>query len=81
MINPEQRTFIDDLIEEVESIFGVPNCQNTRADIKKIREMAYNDRKKIKQHSATEREVLRSRGLPETGLELWQDTFVFDMYS
>jgi hypothetical protein len=81
MINPEQRTFIYALAEEIESIFGVPNCQNTRDEIKKIREMAYNDRKKVKQARATKRQVLRSRGLPETELELWQDTFIFDMYS
>jgi len=81
MINPDQRTFIYALTEEVESIFGVPNCQNTRDELKKIREMAYNDRKKTKQLRATEREVLKSRGLPETELELWQDTFMFDMYS
>jgi hypothetical protein len=81
MINPEKRTFIYDLAEEVESIFRVPNCQNNRDEIKSIREKANNDRKKVKQCRATEREVLRSRGLPETELELWQDTFVFDMYS
>jgi hypothetical protein len=81
MINPEQRTFIDAMAEDIESIFGVPNCQNTRDELKKIREMAYNDRKKVKQCVATENEVLKSRGLPGNRQKLWEDTFVFDMYS
>jgi hypothetical protein len=81
MVNPEQRIIMEETLEMIEKIFGVPNCENTRIRYLEIRQMAYNDRKKIKQGRATERQVLRSRGLPETELELWQDTFVFDMYS
>jgi hypothetical protein len=81
MINPENRIRIDDLAEQVESMFHVPNCQNTRDRIKKIRETAFNDKKKVTEARATERVVLRARNLPETELEFFTDTFVFDMYS
>ena len=36
---------VNDVAEDVESIFGVPNRPSTRAQIRKIREMAYNDKK------------------------------------
>ena len=81
MMTPERRIFINVLATQVEEIFHVPDCPNTRNQILEIRQMANNDRKKVSQGKATERAVLRSRGLPETELELWQDTFVFDMYS
>ena len=48
MISPEKRIRVDKLAEQVEKIFGVPNCYNTRERIKKIREMAYNDKKRGK---------------------------------
>jgi hypothetical protein len=81
MINPEDRIKIYDLAEQVESIFRVPNCQNTRDRIKKIRETAYNDKKKVMTNRATERAVLRARNLPETEFDFFTDTYVFDMYS
>ena len=81
MINPENRIRIDDLAEQVESMFHVPNCQNTRDRIRKIRETAFNDKKKVLGTRATERSVLRTRNLPETELDFFADTFVFDMYS
>ena len=81
MINPENRIRISDLAEQVESMFHVPNCQNTRDRIKKIRETAFNDKKKVSETKATERSVLRSRNLPESELELFADTYVFLEYS
>jgi len=81
MINPENRIRIDDLAEQVESMFHVPICQNSRDRIKKIREIAFNDKKKVLDARATERSVLRARNLPETELDFYADTFVFDMYS
>ncbi|MDH3544295.1 MAG: hypothetical protein OET55_00060 [Desulfuromonadales bacterium] len=81
MINPEERIIVEDTLEMIEEMFHVPNCENTRTRYLEIRQMANNDRKKVKQGRSTERQALRSRGLPETELELWQDTFVFDMYS
>ena len=36
---------VEDLAETIEEMFGVPNCENTRVRIRKIREMAYNDKK------------------------------------
>lgn len=81
MINPENRIKVDDLAEQVESMFHVPNCQNTRDRIKKIRETAFNDKKKVSETKATERAVLKARNLPETELDFFADTFVFDMYS
>ncbi len=81
MINPENRIRIDDLAEQVESMFHVPNCQNTRDRIKKIRETAFNDKKKVLDARATERAVLIARNLPETEFDFFTDTFVFDMYS
>jgi hypothetical protein len=71
---------VDDLAEEVERLFHVPNSENVCQLIMKIWQMAKADRGKVYQGS-TEREVLRARGLPETELELFADTFVFDMYS
>lgn len=81
MINPENRIRIDDLAEQVESMFHVPICQNTRDRIKKIREIAFNDKKKVSEAKATERSVLRARNLPESELELFADTYVFLEYS
>jgi hypothetical protein len=81
MINPENRIRIYDLAEQVESMFHVPNCQNTRDRIKKIRETAFNDKKKVSETKSTERAVLRARNLPETELDFFADTFVFDLYS
>ena len=76
----ERNTSVDDLAEEVERLFHVSNSMNVCQLIVKIRQMAKADREKVYQ-GATEREVLRGRGLPETELELFADTFVFDMYS
>jgi len=45
MIYPEKRIMVENLAETIEEMFGVPNCENTRARIRKIREMAYNDKK------------------------------------
>lgn len=81
MINPERRIPVEETLETIEEMFKVPNCENTRIRYLKIRDMANNDRKKVTQGCATESQVLKSRGLPATELELWQDTFVFDMYS
>ncbi len=81
MINPESRIRIESLAEEIESMFHVPNCQNTRDRIRKIREMAFNDKKKVLKAKETERSVLRARNLPETEFDFFTDTYVFDMYS
>ena len=45
LIYPEKRIMVEDLAETIEEMFGVPNCENTRVRIRKIREMAYNDKK------------------------------------
>ena len=76
----ERNTSVNDLTEEVERLFSVSTSESVCQLIVKIRQMAEDDREKIYQ-GATEREVLRARGLPETELELFADTFVFDMYS
>lgn len=81
MITPERRILIEELAEDIESMFRVPNCKNTRDRIEKIREIANNDRKKVSQGKATERSVLKSRNLPESELELFADSYVFLEYS
>ncbi|MDG5469962.1 hypothetical protein P9J64_16715 [Deltaproteobacteria bacterium IMCC39524] len=81
MINPERRILINEIAEDIESIYRVPNCKNTRDHILKIRQMANNDRKKVGQGRATERSVLKARSLPESEFELFKDTYVFTEYS
>ena len=47
MIDPSQRIKVEYLAQTIESMFGVPDCYNLRQRIKKIRETAYNDKKKV----------------------------------
>lgn len=74
MLNPGARIRVSSLAEDLESLFYVPNCQNTRETILKIREIANNDRKKVMK-GASEKDVLRERKLPDTELDLFIDTF------
>jgi hypothetical protein len=76
----ERNISVDNLAEEVERLFHVSKRENVCQLIVEIRQMAKSDREKVYQ-GATERAVLRARGLPETELELFADSFVFDMYS
>lgn len=80
MMNPEDRILIKDVAELVEDIFCIPNCNNTLKRIEKIREIAYNDKRKIN-YRVPVSSVLKKRGLPETLFELSTEVFVFDMYS
>lgn len=80
MINPEDRILVNNLAEQVEDLYCVPNCNHTRKRIKKIREIAENDKQKIR-YGAPISAVLKERGLPGTLFELWMEVFVFDMYS
>lgn len=46
--NPHDRIRIHDLADEIESIFGIPKTENLLNRLKKIRETAYNDKRKAK---------------------------------
>ena len=64
MIDPRQRIKVEYLAQTIESMFGIPNCYNLRQRIKKIREVAYNDKKKVKSRSTTVESLCISRGVP-----------------
>jgi hypothetical protein len=64
IIDPRKRIKIDLLAQTIESMFGVPDCYNTRQRILKIRETAYNDKKKAKNRQATIESLCISRGVP-----------------
>jgi hypothetical protein len=64
MIDPMKRIRIEHLAQTIESMFGVPDCYDLRERIKKIREIAYNDKKKVKDRSATIESLCIARGVP-----------------
>jgi hypothetical protein len=64
MIDPSQRIKVEYLAETIESMFGIPNCYNLQQRIKKIREIAYNDKKKVKNQRTTVESLCISRGVP-----------------
>ena len=63
MIRPEKRIRIDQLLEQVQDMFNVPDCFNTRQRILKIRQIAQNDKKKISAGASTPIGFLEKRGV------------------
>lgn len=61
MIRPERRIPVSRLLEQVQDMFGVPDCYNTRQTILKIRQIAQNDRKKIRAGKSTPIDLLIKR--------------------
>ena len=72
---------IDEIAKKVEDIYRVQDLDETRIIISLIKEIACKDCKIILSGEKTLRTILRSHSLPDTELALWQDVFVFDMYS
>ena len=72
---------IDEIAKKVEDIYRVQDLDETRIIINIIREIACEDCKMILSGEKTLRTILRSHSLPDTELALWQEIFVFDMYS
>lgn len=81
MLTPKNRIRLDQIADDVEGIFHVPKNKNMLNRIKKIREMAYNDRKKIDRDKKSEKDVLKRRTNMRSLFELEQDTYVFDEFS
>lgn len=81
MLNPKDRIRIDYIADDVEGIFRVPKSQVVLERIRKIREMAYNDRKKIYRDPHCEREILLKRTNMKSKLDLELESYVFDWYS
>ena len=76
----EGRAFVKDVLDQLEEMSGVPNNRHTCKRVLKIRQIADNDRKKVRKVQSAEHEILSSRGLPETNLGLFAGTYVFMEY-
>lgn len=76
MLNPEKRIKIFELAAQIESMFGVPNCFNTRERLKKIRTTAFNDRRRSKPESELIEDLAARRGISaeelKMALGLWE---------
>jgi hypothetical protein len=81
MIDPSKRIKIEYLMQTIESMFGVPDCYDNRCRVRKIREIAYNDKKKVKDRSATVESLCFSRGVPLNRVHLEIDEKEDVMYS
>lgn len=81
MLTPHNRIIIDRIADDIENLFHVPKTQKVLKRIKKIREMAYNDRKKIGIDPYCEKEILMRRTKFNNRVDLETESYVFDMYS
>jgi hypothetical protein len=81
MLTPQNMIKIVAIADEVNSIFNVPKTKNVLERIRKIREMAYNDKKKINRDPQSEMEILMRRARVRDRVNLEAEFFVFDMYS
>jgi hypothetical protein len=81
MLTPQKRMKLVDIAEMLNEFFHIPRTERVMERIKKIREMAFNDRKKIARDPQSEHEILMKRVNKKNRVNLEAEFFKFDMYS